>query len=85
MIAVVKAGMDSGWLQWTGLMVPLVIVLFKGWMADRQRAREHEDLKADVRANTDLTAQVGEEADKAYREANDVNTKIASLGGKLPK
>jgi hypothetical protein len=80
MADVLKAGMDNGWLQWTGLMIPLILTLFKGWMADRQRAREHSELKADVKENTELTAQASTKADAAYKEANDVNAKIASMG-----
>jgi hypothetical protein len=68
MSAVLRAGMDSGWIQWTGLMIPLIIALFKGWMADRQRAREHTELRKEIRRNTELTI-VG----------NDIKSDILSL------
>jgi capsular polysaccharide biosynthesis protein len=48
-------GAATGWLQFAGLMIPVVLALFKGWMDDRQRRREHDDLKAEVKKNTDLT------------------------------
>ncbi len=41
------------------------------------------DLKADIRENTELTAQVGAKADAAYDAANGVNEKIVSVNEKI--
>jgi hypothetical protein len=48
-------------------MVPLVVILFKGWMDDRERRREHNDLKKDVKRNTELTI-VGNDIKSDIRE-----------------
>lgn len=75
--------------EWATLLAVVAQAIVQLWRIERFHQRQIADRKArvaevrnDIRVNTALTKEAAAEAAKAYKEANDVNQKIAQLGRK---